>query len=393
MNIEHLKKIKPILQEAVDANYLAGANVLIYLDGKEIFYTSAGYRDIANKKPIEKDTIFHLYSMSKPITAAAAMACVEDGLLDLNAPVGMYIPTFYGQQVAEGYARYSVKRDMKVKDLLNMTSGLTYEGDLDVCSAAATRLTNKVIEAIGTEHEVSTYEFAKELGTHPLLFSPGERFNYSYSADVLGAVIEVASKMRFSDFLKKRFFEPLGMVDTDFWVPAEKQDRMSKVYTPVEGGLEEYTFPHLGIDLSGSHRPAFESGGAGLVSTLQDYAKFGTMLLNKGVLNGVRVLNTATVKYMTEADMEEGGPREALKGWDGMNGHVYANLLRILKEPGKAMTISSLGEYGWDGWTGPYFSNDPSHNMTFLFGMQLTGAGTNTYTRRVRNVVFSAVED
>lgn len=388
---EQLKKIDDILSAIVDDKFAAGASCLILDNGKEAYYGEKGFIDIKNNKPVKRDSIFRLYSMSKPLTAAAAMLLVEDGLLDMNQPVGDYIPSFKNQTVADGYNRLSVNRPMKVKDLLNMTSGLSYCGILNTTEHMASELTDEAIKRIGTDNEMSTYEFANRLGEFPLIFSPGERFNYSYSADVLGAVIEVVSKMKFSEFLQKRLFEPLGMKDTGFYVPADKQDRLTKVYENTPEGLKEYNYNHLIINLKMDHAPAFESGGAGLVSTLDDYSHFAMMLLNNGVYEGKRVMMPGTVKYFTEGGTED-GPKECLKGWDGMNGFEYANLMRVMKDPSKAVTISSMGEYGWDGWLGPYFINDPTHKVTILFMLQLTNAGTTTYTRRIRNVVYSSVE-
>jgi len=193
--------------------------------------------------------------------------------------------------------------------------------------------------------------------------------------------------------MHERILDPLGMNDTDFYVPKDKQNRLGKVYKATENGLEEYTHNHLIINLTGNRPPKFESGGAGLFSTLDDYAKFGTMLLNKGIYNGKQILNPGTVKYFTEADIEEGGPKSAMKYWDGMNGCAYANLLKICKEPGKAVTLSSSGEYGRDEWLGPYFLNDPAHNMTVLHMLQRTDSGTTSYMRRIKNVIFSILED
>ena len=140
------------------------------------------------------------------------------------------------------------------------------------------------------------------------------------------------------------------------------------------------------------HEPAFQSGGAGLATTIDDYAKFATMLNNNGELNGVRVMEPGTVRYMTTGHMEE-APRKDFMTWDGVDGFIYSNLLRILKDEGAAVTCGSEGEYGWDGWLGPYFINDPKHKVTILHMIQKTDTGTTTYTRRIRNVVYSSLED
>ena len=392
MDREYLKKIDSILKEMTDSGFVAGASCMVLEDGKEVYYGDCGLVDIENKKPIKRDSIFRLYSMSKPVTSAAIMCLMEDGLIDLNRPVGDFIETFKDQKVAVRYDRYQVKRPMKVKDLLNMTGGLTYGGDLNTPEALTAAISGDGISRIGTDHEMTTMEFATRLGEVPLIFNPGEHFQYSYSADVLGAIVEVVTGKRFGDYLKERLFEPLGMADTGFYVSKEKQDRLVKVYEDSEEGLREFHYNHLDINLKMDHEPAFQSGGAGLCTTIEDYAKFATMLINMGEYNGKRIMQPGTVKYMTSGDMAE-GPKEDLKSWDGMDGFVYANLLRVMKNPGLAVTNAVEGEYGWDGWLGPYFINDPKHKVTILHMIQKTNAGTTTYMRRIRNVVYATVED
>ena len=392
MDVKHLKKIDNILKEMTENGFVAGANCLVLENGKEVYYGETGYIDLEKKIPVKDDSIFRLYSMTKPVTSAAVMLLAQDGLIDLNQAVGDFIPSFRNQTVIDKGNRYAVKRAMKIKDLLNMTAGLTYGGEGNAPEVMTARLAAEGISRLGTDNEMSTMEFVSRLGEIPLLFNPGEHFQYSYCADVLGALVETVSGMRFGDFLKKRIFEPLGMDDTGFYVPAEKRDRFTKVYEDYEGNLREFTYNHLIINLPMDHEPAFQSGGAGLCTTIRDYAKFATMLLNKGIYKGVRVMEEGSVRYMTTGDMEA-VPKEDLKSWDSMDGFVYANLLRVMKEPGKAMTFSVEGEYGWDGWLGPYFINDPKHKITILHMIQKTNAGTTSYMRRIRNVVYAAAEE
>ena len=392
MDVNHLKKIDDVLSEMTGNGFVAGANCLVLKDGEEVYYGERGYADISGRLPLKRDSIFRLYSMSKPVTSAAVMLLVQDGLLDLNNPVGDYIPTFKNQTVADRYERVPVRRPMKVIDLLNMRGGLTYGGDLNTPEALTLKITEEAISRLDTDHEMSTLEFAKRLGEVPLLFNPGEHFQYSFSADVLGAITEVVSGMRFGEFLSKRIFKPLGMEDTGFFVPSDKQSRLVKVYKGTDTGLKEFNYNHLAINLKMDHEPAFQSGGAGLATTIDDYAKFATMLNNNGELNGVRVMEPGTVRYMTTGHMEE-APRKDFMTWDGVDGFIYSNLLRILKDEGAAVTCGSEGEYGWDGWLGPYFINDPKHKVTILHMIQKTDTGTTTYTRRIRNVVYSSLED
>lgn len=392
MDREHLKKVDNVLKELVEKGFAAGSSVMVLENGKEVYFGAAGYRDIENKLPIERDTIFRLYSMSKPVTATAAMLLVEDGVIDLEQPVGDFIDSFKNQVVADGWNRIPVHRPATIRDLLNMTAGLTYNAIRNTTECMTCGVVDEGISRIGSDNEMTTVELAEKLGELPLMFHPGESWNYSFCADVLGAVIEKASGMKFGEFLKTRLFAPLGMEDTGFYVPAEKQNRLSKVYENTGDGLREYNYNHLIINLAMDHAPAFESGGAGLVTTLQDYAKFATMLQNGGEYNGKRIMQKRTIDFMTGASMED-LPREEYYRSNGNNGNQYVNLLQIMKDNSRAITVATNGEYGWDGWLGPYFRNDPVHKVTMLMGMQLTGAGTNMYTKKVRNVVFSSVED
>ena len=236
---------------------------------------------------------------------------------------------------------------------------------------------------------ISTVEFANRLGKVPLLYQPGQSWSYGTSADVVGAVIEVASGMRFGDFLKKEIFEPLGMNDTDFWVPAEKQDRLAKVYDCREGQPSvRYLDNNLGIQNDTAYRPAYEAGGAGLASTIDDYAKFTQMLLNGGTYNGVQILRPATVKFLgghTLSAVQQAG----FDNWIGLEGFSYGNLMRVLVDPTRAVTLGSKGEFGWDGWLGCYMEVVPEQNMTFLMMTQKKDAGTYTLSRKIRNIIFS----
>ena len=219
-------------------------------------------------------------------------------------------------------------------------------------------------------------------------FEPSSNFMYGISADILGALIEVISGMSFAEFLKKEITDPLEMPDTGFFVPAQKQSRLSKVYARTENGLTLYTGDHLAIKNKMDTLPAFQSGGAGLVSTLKDYANFGTMLLNGGNFKGRQILEPEIVRYFTQGTLQPWQQESLSRGWGGLEGYSYGNLMRVMKDPSKAIMYTTLGEYGWDGWLGPYFSNHPGCNITFLAGIQLTDAGTTPTVRKLRNVVL-----
>ena len=284
--------------------------------------------------------------------------------------------------------------EVTVKDLLGMTSGLMYNGNPGLTGAYVTELFRQVDERLLTDQAMTTAEIAGALGKGPLAFQPGSSWLYGTSADVLGAVVEAAAGMTFGEFLKKNIFEPLEMKDTGFFVPEEKRDRLAAAYRlNAAGELERYTQNHLGIINAMDRQPAFESGGAGLVSTIDDYARFAQMLLNEGELDGRRILQPATVRFMTAGQLTQ-VQREAFgRNFANMPGFSYGNLMRVMVDPGQSATLNHVGEYGWDGWLGCYFANDPAAGMTMLFMMQKTDAGLTSVVRRMRNLMISSLED
>lgn len=387
--------IKERLQQVMDASVAKGETpgclLMVIKDGEEQVYLESGYADIEAKKPVSREDIFRLYSMSKPITAAAMMILVERGVVDLAEPVSKYLPGFRDQIVRSADGR-TEKPDHEVllEDLMNMTSGLTY-GGMNETGRLTDALFEEVIRGIEEENggTIGTVEFANRLGKIPLLYQPGQSWSYGTSADVIGAVIEVASGMRFGDFLKKEIFEPLGMWDTDFWVPAEKQSRLEKVYDCQEGQPPvRYTENNLGIQNDMAYRPAYEAGGAGLASTIDDYAKFAQMLLNGGTYNGAQILRPATVKFL-ESHTLSVAQQAGFDNWIGLEGFSYGNLMRVLVDPTRAVTLGSKGEFGWDGWLGCYMEVVPEKHMTFLMMTQKKDAGTYTLSRKIRNIIFS----
>ena len=387
--------IKERLQQVMDASVAKGETpgclLMVIKDGEEQVYLESGYADIEAKKPVSREDIFRLYSMSKPITAAAMMILVERGVVDLAEPVSKYLSGFRDQIVRSADGR-TEKPDHEVllEDLMNMTSGLTY-GGMNETGRLTDALFEEVIRGIEEENggTIGTVEFANRLGKIPLLYQPGQSWSYGTSADVIGAVIEVASGMRFGDFLKKEIFEPLGMWDTDFWVPAEKQSRLEKVYDCQEGQPPvRYTENNLGIQNDMAYRPAYEAGGAGLASTIDDYAKFAQMLLNGGTYNGAQILRLATVKFLGSHTLSA-AQQAGFDNWIGLEGFSYGNLMRVLVDPTRAVTLGSKGEFGWDGWLGCYMEVVPEKHMTFLMMTQKKDAGTYTLSRKIRNIVFS----
>ena len=388
-----IEDINAIFREEIDdRRFTSGANILVLKHGEELLYHEYGWRDKENRLPFSRDTIMRLYSMSKPITAAAVMLLVDRGALDLGTCLCWSMPGF-----GQGYAQIDSKRhktaqEITVKDLLNMTSGIPYPGG-EGASLQSAAVFSELIGRMNTDNPMTTAEFSRRIGECDLCFSPGDRFMYGASADILGALVEQVSGMSFGEFLKKELFEPLEMSDTGFWVPEEKRHRLARIYMTDYAAWQVVPAPqnanHLGINYAMDKPPAFESGGAGLVSTLDDYAKFALMLLNKGEYKGRRILSKRAVEYMTSPSLMPWQLEELSRGWRSLSGFSYGNLMRVCTDPGQAYMLCEKGEYGWDGWLGCYFSNSPESGLTFLLGMQRTDCGTSQLTRRLINRIRS----
>lgn len=412
------------LDMAVEHGTVAGAITLTTKEGHEPWYAESGYRNLERLEPITRDTIFRLYSQTKPVTGTALMMLVERGIVDLAQPVSDFLPGFKNQRVSVEYEHNSVAataettvyegennrnappmctvpavREVTVKDLLTMTSGMPYP-DMSFDSGRwATQVFDEIDSRLHSGDALGTVEIANRLGRCPLRFQPGSHWMYGTSADIIGAVIEVASGMRFGDFLRTELFEPLNMHETAFYVPVEEVPRLAGVYdnpknplnpANANGPLREVSTDNLGVGYVENTPPAFESGGAGLKSTIDDYTKFATMLMNGGELNGVRIMQPATIAMMTQGALT---PTQRDDFSNMVHGSDYNTFMRVADRLGHVDSYSNPGEYGWDGWLGTYFANDPVSRTTFIVMYQLTNAGTTSFTRKLKNIVFTHLDE
>lgn len=402
MKLENLKLIQTVLDDAVNNKELAGVNLLVYKDGNEIGYWQSGLSDVENNYPYKRDTICRMYSMSKTVTCVAAMILIEEGKLDLADELSKYLPSFKNMEVCYDKGRngktVKANRPILIQDLMNMTAGFSY-GAYFEDAPRGQHLTSDLIAELNkdvvTDNKITTQDFAERLSKIPLDFEPGTDYSYSFCADVIGAVIEKITNQKFSDFLKQRIFYPLGMHDTDFYVPSDKQIRLSKVYRSVNDGknnhLELFTNCNLGIQDKMDHAPSFESGGAGLCSTVDDYMKFANMLVNGGELNGIRILQKKTVDYIRSARLRENLQQKFNQKMEHLSGYTYCNFMRIAFEPGRCKSFTDYEEFGWDGWLGPYLSVDIKNNLTIVMTIQRCDSGTTSTTRRVKNIIYSSL--
>ncbi len=383
------KRIREVVEQGLANKEVAGVNLLVMKQGKELFYYDGGMRNIEQNVKMTRDTLFRLYSMTKPVTAIGAMILLERGCIDLYDSVSKYLPGFKNQHVDDGIRCESVQREVTLQDLLSMTSGLVYPGGNSKAEQKMAEAFQDINQCFLDNHPLTTYEIANRIGQLPLAFQPGTSWLYGTSADILGAVIEQVSGQSLGEFFDTEIFSRLGMVDTGFWVPEEKRSRLATTYeTKDDKTLDLYEGNNLGIIHKMDCKPTFESGGAGLASTIDDYAKIGEMLINGGVYQEEKILEPRTVAYLTSSILHP-MQQKAFDQWHGLSGHSYGNFMRVMTESRQAGIIGSEGEYGWDGWLGGYFSNSPKEKITILVMMQKKDAGTIGMTRKIRNIVHS----
>lgn len=384
------QRAQAIIDRYTQNGFCAGSSLLVLQHGEEKLYAQSGWADRESQIPVQRDTLFRLYSMSKPITGCAAMILLERGIIDLYEPVSQYLPGFKNCMVRGRGTPEPISRPVRIRDLLSMTSGLPYGDEETQAGKGALSLFAEIGRQLHSETPMTTVEIANRMGENGLNFQPGERWMYGTSADVMGAVIEQASGMRFGEFLQKELFEPLGMKDTAFYVPEEKRARLTKVYEETENGAVPIHTEHLGVCCEQNSAPAFESGGAGLVSTLDDYAQFARMLRNGGRLGETVILQPSTVRFFTAGSLEPWQEASFTSQFDGLAGFTYGNFMRVMKDPGRAFVNAGRGSYGWDGWLGPYFANDPENDLTILMMLQRKDSGTVSMTRELINLITAA---
>ncbi len=384
------QRVDERIREDLAKGAFVGANAAVFRDDVCLYSGSFGMADRERGIPMQPDTIFRIYSMTKPVTAAAVMQLVERGILEPQQKLSDFLPEFTAPLVYEpdGTTR-PASREITIQDLLNMQSGLTYGDTCTPTQRAVAALFREMDDRRTAGEPLDTLAFCRRIAQIPLKFDPGTQWDYGVSADILGGVVQAATGMDYREYLRKNIFQPLGMNDTDFFVPEEKQPRFAAAYALGDGGLVRDDASYFGL---GDFRtlPAFISGGAGLCSTITDYARFANALANGGTSpDGVRILSPHSVDYIRTPQV----PNAALtwKGWDSLNGYDYGCLVRVLTSRKDFGTIAPFGEFGWDGWTGTYFTIDPFEKLTIFFWIQTACAGTSETAKKMRNVVYGCL--
>lgn len=391
MNYDILNQADEVILQKIKNDEIKGASLCVLHKGDMVYCRQFGMADEARNIPMTKDSIFRCYSMTKPVTAAAVMTVVEKGLLSLSDTVDMYLPGFQDQKVLKDGKPVPVSRKVTIQNLLDMTAGVTYP---DASFPAGTYMQNMIDQYyadLEAGKPTSTYDLANLIGRQPLEFEPGEGWRYSFCADVLGAVIEVITGKTYGEYLKETIFEPLGMVDTDFYVPEDKQNRFMEnyEYKPETGKLEPCTWQHLGLSYMHKKKPAFESGGAGLVSTVGDYAKFVQMMMHGGSYHGVRILGRKSMEHMTTNHLT---PQQLeMYDWEALRGYGYGDLMRQMVDVPASYGLGSVGEFGWDGWLGSYVAMDPAEELAIIYVIQKCGGNGYRDVQVLRNIIYSSL--
>jgi len=390
LSSERLDRIGAVMNDHVAKGHIAGAIGLIARRGKVGYFETYGFQDKEAGAPMRKDTIFRMYSMTKPITGVAVMILYEEGKFYLTDPVSKYLPELGNMKVAVvetdprtgKKTRYSVpaQREITILDLLRHTSGIDYGGPEDTDG-------KRIYEKLGTNALDQTIgAMVKKIGQAPLVHQPGTMWEYGLSMDVLARLVEVVSGQPYDKFLEQRIVKPLAMNDTGYWVPPEKQNRFAKLYAPAEGWTIK---PNTTPAQSSYLKPAVNfGGGSQSVSTAGDYLRFCQMLLNGGELDGVRILSRKTVELMTSDHLGD-MPRGALLS----TGYGFGFTMAVSHGAGKTGAIGSEGEYFWGGAAGTRFWIDPKEQMIGIFMIQILPHTNLTYGTQFRQLAYQAITD
>lgn len=390
---ERLARIDKLMNDQLSKQTMNGSVALVIRDGKIVYYKAFGYDDLETKKPLAKDAIFRIASQTKAITSVAVMMLFEEGKFLLDEPISKFIPEFKSPQVLDKfnaadttYTTVPAKREITIRDLLTHTSGIGY-AQIGSPQANAIYYKAGVVGGIGVD-KIVLADKMKILGKMPIFHQPGEKFTYGLNTDVLGYLVEVVSGMPLDQFFQKRIFEPLGMKDTYFYLPKEKQNRLVNLYSEQDGKVSK--MPAI-YQLNGElHRdyPNFDgtyfSGGGGLSSTIYDYAIFLQMLLNGGTYNGKRILSRNSVRMMTMnqiGDLTIGGRNKFGLGFG------------VTTEAGSGIIPVNEGTFDWGGMFATTYWVDPKEKLVALVYRNIFPSRQNSFSNLFKVLVYQAIND
>ncbi len=392
---QRLTRIDAYLRAYVDDGRLPGWLVAVSRAGRIVHLTAYGHRDVEAGLPVETDTVFRWYSMTKPVTSVAAMMLYEEGAFQLTDPVSDFIPSFADVRVYRGGNELKpvtapAAGPVTVWHLLTHTAGLTY-------GFMRAHPVDAIYRARGFEwgqpKGATLADCCDAWAQIPLMFEPGTAWNYSVATDVLGRVVEVASGMSLDAFFRTRIFEPLGMTDTAFHVDPGRRERLAALYVPGPGR----TAVRSSMPDPASSPPVYQSGGGGLIGTAADYHRFTRMLLGRGAVDGVRLLGSRTVDYMTRNHLPGGADLEAFArrmfSETPFEGTGFGLGFSVVQDPVALRGLVSRGQYAWGGAAGTAFWVDPAEEITAMFFTQLLPSGTYPLRTVLRGLVQQALVD
>ena len=381
-----------LLHQYVESGGVTGASLQVIKQGETILEMEVGYADKERHYRMAPDTIFRIYSMTKPITAVMFMILYERGLIHLKDPVGNYLPGFRNTRVRvrqpDGtLAAEPARTPLTMHHLLTMTSGLPYQSSETPTSQEIGLLMQTIMTEAAGGQKPDLPTVANRLGQVPLAFHPGENWLYGLSLDIVGAVIEVVTGRKLSQVFQEEIFEPLGMLETGFSVPAGQINRLAGQYTEIDGQL----VPKAADLIKGAptQPPILEYGGGGLFSTRADYSRFAQMLLGGGELEGCRILSRKSIGLM-RADHLTAAQKTGFN-WENQRGYSYGLAVRTLVDPALAGSLANPGEFGWDGAAGTWFGVDPQEEMTIVYMVQRQPADHIRFIPRLQASIYSAL--
>jgi CubicO group peptidase (beta-lactamase class C family) len=379
MSSARLAKLGAAMKALSDSGQVSGVVTMVARDGKVVHFDASGQRDVTNGAPMKKDTIFRIYSMTKPITGVAMMLLFEEGKWQLNDPVSKHIPEFANLKVAMANPATGVVTQVAPDHPMTMRELMSHSGGLTYGLFGSTPVDKMYVDANVLDASQPMQAMIDKLAKLPLLFQPGERWHYSVSVDVQGYLVEKLSGKPFPEFLKERIFDPLKMADTAFYVPAEKMDRFATFYTYDK---ERKLAPHPSADYS--KLPALPSGGGGLVSTASDYMRFCQMLLNGGELDGARLLSPLTVKLMRTNMLPASASTMSPGTGFGLD-------FAVVEDPAAGGGYGGEGTYYWGGYAGTWFWIDPVYDLIVVGMIQHRGDGMPDLRGLSRALTYQAI--
>jgi CubicO group peptidase (beta-lactamase class C family) len=382
---QRLDRIAPAMQSYIDQGKLAGTLTLVARNGKIVYLNAQGMQDKEAGIPMSEDTIFRIYSMSKPVTAVAAMTLWEQGKFHMFDPIAKYLPELANMKVyvsgsGDDMVVEDAKSPIRIIDLFMHTSGFSY----GFSNSEVDKLYKKMLSK---PDELNRDNILTKFAELPLTHQPGTAWNYGVSTDIIGFLVEKLSGKKLGKYMQETIFRPLGMKDTGFYVPADKVDRLTQIYSADKTGqtivMEKEPVGDFMSD------PKIHNAGGGLVSTMQDYFTFAQMMLNGGEINGVRILGRKTVEYMSSNHL----PKNLIPYSKTSQGEGYGLAMSVTVDPELAGFMTSKGDFGWGGAASTYFRVDPEEQIVMISMAQFVPIGFHRYHDDFRNLVYQALID